>query len=149
MFERTVLLLLGLCTDLDPTLNPMEVIRPYLEEFVLGKDRDWSQFVLETGKDVAASALALPSETKKFLTRAMRGQLEVKFRGIDEHARVLYALGHQVIYAALGITSGSFAMIFEGRGNEVLAQYCWYGAGGFGALLLLSILSTRTRLRRR
>ena len=42
LLERTVLLLMGLCTELDPTLNPMEVIRPYLEEFVLGKDRDWS-----------------------------------------------------------------------------------------------------------
>ncbi len=28
LLERTVLLLMGLCTDLDPTLNPMQVIRP-------------------------------------------------------------------------------------------------------------------------
>ena len=31
VLERTLLLLMGLCTELDPTLNPMTVIRPYLE----------------------------------------------------------------------------------------------------------------------
>ena len=34
---------MGLCTELDPTLNPMTVIRPYLERFVLGDEGDWSQ----------------------------------------------------------------------------------------------------------
>ena len=53
--------------------------------------------------------LALPGELKKFLARAQRGELEVRFRGIDEHARLIYALGHQIIYAALGITAGAFA----------------------------------------
>src|SRR5678815_2234251 len=53
LLERTVLLLMGLCTDLDPALNPMEVIRPYLEEFVLGKDRDWSNLLVNTTKDIA------------------------------------------------------------------------------------------------
>jgi hypothetical protein len=38
VLERTLLLLMGLCTELDPTLNPMTVIRPYLERFVLGED---------------------------------------------------------------------------------------------------------------
>src|SRR5260370_27434097 len=98
LLERTVLLLMGLCTELDPTLNPMEVIRPYLEEFVLGKDRDWSGFVIDSTKDVAANLFALPSEVKKFVQRAQRGELEVRFKGIEEHARLIYSLGHQTTY---------------------------------------------------
>jgi predicted unusual protein kinase regulating ubiquinone biosynthesis (AarF/ABC1/UbiB family) len=149
LLERTVLLLMGLCTELDPTLNPMEVIRPYLEEFVLGKDRDFSQLFVSTTKDVAASVLALPSEIKKVLAKAQRGEIEVRFRGIDEHARLLYSLGHQIIYAALGITASSFAMVFEGRGQATPERYAWYAAGTFAALLALSLLTTRSRLRRR
>ena len=42
LLERTLLLLTGVCTQLDPELNPMEVIRPYLQDFVLG-NRDWAQ----------------------------------------------------------------------------------------------------------
>jgi len=149
LLERTVLLLMGLCTELDPTLNPVEVIRPYLEEFVLGKDRDWSALFVDTTKDIAASVLALPAEIKKFLQRAARGELEVRFRGIDEHARLIYALGHQIIYAALGITSGAFAMIFDGRAQHDAARWSWYSAGAFATLLALSILGTRSKLRKR
>jgi predicted unusual protein kinase regulating ubiquinone biosynthesis (AarF/ABC1/UbiB family) len=149
LLERTVLLLMGLCTDLDPSLNPMHVIRPYLEEFVLGKDRDWSSFVLDSTKDVAAAFFALPSEVKKFVQRAQRGELEVRFRGIEEHARLVYALGHQVIYAALGITSGAFGVIFDGRGEPRPAHWAFWGAGAFAALLGWSIVSTRALMRRR
>jgi predicted unusual protein kinase regulating ubiquinone biosynthesis (AarF/ABC1/UbiB family) len=149
LLERTVLLLMGLCTDLDPTLNPMEVIRPYLEEFVLGKDRDWSGLFVNTTKDVATSVLALPSEIKKFLARAQRGDLEIRFRGIDEHARLIYALGHQLIWAALGITAGAFGMIFDGRHEAQPARWCFYAAGAFGAFLFVSMISWRFRLKRR
>ena len=49
----------------------------------------------------------------------------MRFRGIDEHARLVYALGHQIIYAALGITAGAFAMVFDGRGTSAsTARYC-------------------------
>jgi ubiquinone biosynthesis protein len=149
LLERTVLLLMGLCTDLDPTLNPMQVIRPYLEEFVLGKERDWSGFVIDSTKDVAAAFFALPSEVKKFVQRAQRGELEVRFRGIEEHARLVYALGHQIIYAAMGITAGAFGVIFDGRNEPREARWAFWAAGGFATLLAWSIMTTRARLRRR
>ena len=149
LLERTVLLLMGLCTDLDPTLNPVQVIRPYLEEFVLGKDRDWSSFVIDSTKDVAATVFALPSEIRKFVQKAQRGELEVRFRGIDEHARLLYSLGHQIIYAALGITAGAFGVVFDGRHEPHAARLAFYGAAVFATLLGLSILTTRARLKRR
>src|SRR5207245_6040521 len=40
VLERTLLLLMGLCTELDPTLNPMTVIQPYVGRFVHGADGD-------------------------------------------------------------------------------------------------------------
>jgi len=149
LLERTVLLLMALCSDLDSTLNPMQVIRPYLEQFVLGKDHDWSAFVIDSTKDVAAAFFALPSEVKKFVQRAQRGELEVRFKGIEEHARLVYALGHQIIYAALGITSGAFGVIFDGRGEPRPARIAFWTAIGFATLLGLSILTTRAKLRRR
>src|SRR5688500_16476419 len=79
LLERTVLLLMGLCTQLDPEMNPASVIRPYLERFVLGEDQDWSKFVVDTTKDLALSAAALPGEMRRFMGRAGRGELEVTF----------------------------------------------------------------------
>ena len=148
MLERTVLLLMGLCTELDPTLNPMSVIRPYMEEFVLGEDKDWSSFMLDTTKDVAAMAFALPAEIKKFLQRAQRGELEVRVRSMEEHTRSMYALGHQLIYTALTITGAVLATIFNGSGRTLEAHVAC-GVTGFFALCLVGALMTgRPRKRR-
>ena len=146
LLERTLLLLLGLCTELDPTLEPMQVIRPYLEEFVLGKDRDLSRLLVDTTRDVLGTALALPGDLRRFLQRAQRGQLEVRFRGIDEGARLIYTLGHQIIYAAGAITAFAASIIWEGRSLQGRADKALYVSGFFGLCLLLSVLTTRSRI---
>jgi predicted unusual protein kinase regulating ubiquinone biosynthesis (AarF/ABC1/UbiB family) len=145
LLERTILLLMGLCTALDPEMNPMAVIRPYLERFVLGEDQDWSKFVVDTTKELAMAAVALPGEMRRFMARAQRGELEVKFGNVDQAAQQLVTLGHQVIYTAVGIAAASFAMVFEGRGQGDAAVLAWRIAAGAGAVLLLSIWAARLR----
>ena len=148
LLERTLLLLLGLCTELDPKLEPMQVIRPYISEFVLGKDRDLSRLLVETTRDVLGTALALPGDLRRFLSRAGRGQLEVRFRGVDEGARLLYTLGHQVIYAACGIAAFAASIVWEGRAEYDRADLAQWACGTFAVLLLWSMLTTRARARR-
>ena len=145
LLERTILLLMGLCTALDPEMNPMAVIRPYLERFVLGEDQDWSKFVVDTTKELAMAAIALPGEMRRFMARAQRGELEVKFGNVDQAAQQLVTLGHQLIYTAVGIAAASFAMVFEGRAQADAAVLAWRIAGGAGAVLLLSIWTARLR----
>jgi len=148
LLERTILLLMGLCTELDPEMNPMSVIRPYLEDFVLGS-RDWSQFVVDTGKELMLSAAALPSEMKRFMTRAQRGELEVRFRNLDENVRVIYTLGHQLIYTLCALCGAVFWLVLDGRGAHEAARIAIYVSAGFTLLLLGSLISTRNRLKRK
>jgi predicted unusual protein kinase regulating ubiquinone biosynthesis (AarF/ABC1/UbiB family) len=149
LLERTVLLLLGLCTALDPDLNPMSVIRPYLERFVLGPDQDWSRFVLTTTKELALSAVALPGEMRRFLVNAQRGQIEVSFRDVDEAAHLIYRLGHQIIVASLGVAAVVLAVIFEGRGQTARAEWSWYAGGAAAAWLAFSWWTARGWLKKR
>ena len=152
LLERTLLLLLGLCTELDPALNPMQVIRPYVEEMVLGQDRDWSKFIVETTRDVVTHAAQLPGELRKFLGRAQRGQLELRYRpvpGPSDSARLLYSLGHQLIFAAFTITALAGWLILDGRSEPVRAAWALYAAAGCGAALVLSMLTTSPRKKRR
>lgn len=144
MLERTILLLTGVCTELDPDLNPMEVIRPYLHDFVLG-NRDWAKIALEAAKDMGLKALTLPDDLRKYLTRANRGEAEVKVRGLAHAAAMVYAGVRQLIYTALGLGAGYAALQLYLAGHVRHAQLCLYGAGAMAALLLLSMLFTRTR----
>jgi ubiquinone biosynthesis protein len=141
--ERTTLLLLGLCTHLDPSMNPMEIIRPYLEEFVFGKEKDWQKAVLPAARDLGLSLIMLPAEIRRFMQRLTRGDLPLPISGLDEPARLLYAGVHQLIYAGLGVACYSFAQSAKLRGDRQEAEWLTYAAGGLVALLLLSMFSNR------
>lgn len=144
LLERTILLLTGLCTQLDPELSPMEVIRPYLQDFVLG-NRDWAQIAVESAKDMALKALSIPDDLRKYLHRANRGETEIRVRGLNHAAGLVYAGIRQAIFAALGIAAGLAALQLHLAGQTYLARYCLFGAGAAGVLLLVSMLFTRSK----
>jgi hypothetical protein len=120
----------------------MSIIRPYLQEFVLG-NRDYSQIAMEAVKDMALSAVTLPEDLKKFLTRAVRGEMEVKVRGIEESTRTLYTIGRQFIFVAITIACGFFAMNLYEK-HLLRASNVTLGIGAFFALLF-AISSIRGR----
>ncbi|MBX3189465.1 MAG: AarF/ABC1/UbiB kinase family protein [Labilithrix sp.] len=136
LLERTILLVYGCCSMLDPELNPMGIIQPYLQDFVLG-NRDWRQIAMETLRDMALGAVTLPEDLKKYLTRATRGEMEVRVRGVPEGARTLYTVGRQIIYTAIGIASGWAALTLHGRGEDGLPTKILLGVAAFCALLLV------------
>ncbi|WP_394842665.1 AarF/UbiB family protein [Pendulispora brunnea] len=144
LLERTILLVYGCCSVLDPELNPMAIIQPYLHEFVLGK-RDWQQIAVDTVKDMAIKAVTLPDDLRKYLTRATRGELEVRVRGVQEGARILYAVGRQVIYTAIAIACGVAALQLHFRGEDHIARVLVWIAGGAAVLLVLSSIFSRPR----
>lgn len=149
VLERTLLLLMGLCTELDPTLNPMTVIQPYVERFVLGDEGDWSQLLVETSKDLVMSVTALPAEIRKFMRAAHAGELQLKFKNLELSSQLMYRLGHQAIYAAIGIAGASLAVVLEGRGEYERAEWGWWTARVAGVLLVWSWWTSRNLLRKR
>jgi len=146
LLERTLLLLTGVCTQLDPEMSPMEVVGPYLQEFVLG-ERDWTKIALEAIKDMALQAVTLPEDLRKYLTRAVRGELEVKVKGLPDSARLLYAAVRQAIYAGGAMSASIGALVLHLHHEDRLALDCLYGSIGFATLFLLSALFTKTRSR--
>jgi ubiquinone biosynthesis protein len=148
VLERTLLLLMGLCTELDPTLNPMTVIRPYLEKFVFG-DGDWSQLLVETSKDMLMTVTALPGEMRKFMKAAHGGELQIRFKNLESSSQLMYRLGHQIIFVAVGIAGASIAVILEGRGDYLRAEWAWWTARIAGGMLVWSWWTSRNLLRKR
>jgi len=146
LLERTLLLLTGVCTQLDPEMSPMDVVNPYLQTFVLG-ERDWTKIALEAAKDLALQAVTLPEDIHKYLTRAIRGEIEVKVKGLSDGARLVYSAVRQAVYAAAAMVAAIAALALHMEKDDKLAFYCLYGAGGFALLFLLSAVFTRTRSR--
>jgi ubiquinone biosynthesis protein len=145
LLERTVLLLTGVCTQLDPEMSPMDVVRPYLQDFVLGS-RDWAQIALDAAKEMALKALTLPEDLRKYLNRANRGEAEVRVKGIAQAAGLVYTGVRQLVYAAVGLGAGYAALQLYLAGKVELARECGYGAAAMGGLLALSIVFTRRKL---
>ena len=149
ILERTLLLLMGLCTELDPTLNPMTVIRPYLERFVVGDDGDLSLLLMQASKDLVVNVAALPGDLRKLVKTAHSGDIRVRFGNLEASSRLMYRLGHQVIYAGVGIAGAAIAVILEGRGELSRAEWGWWTARIAAGLLIWSWWSSRGLLRKR
>ncbi len=109
LLERTLLLLYGSCSLLDPELNPVAIIQPYLREYVLGS-RDFGQVAIEAIRDMAMSAVTLPEDMRRYLAKANRGELEVKIHGLKEGARAIYAAGRQLSYTVIALFAGYEAL---------------------------------------
>jgi ubiquinone biosynthesis protein len=145
LLERTIILLYGCCSLLDPELNPMAIIQPYLHEFVLG-NRDWQQIVVETVREMAMNAVTLPEDLKKYLVRGVRGELEVKVKGIQEGARTVYATGRQLVWTALGVGCGWAAVELHLHHEDALAR--WPLGGAIACGVVLATLSIFARPKR-
>jgi len=147
LLERTILLVYGSCALLDPELNPMAIIQPYLQEFVLG-NRDWQKVAMDTVRDMALGAVTLPDDLRKYLVRATRGEMEVRVRGVQEGARTIYAIGRQLIYTAIALSTGFAAMWLHARGEDGTPMRVLLGIAGFCAfMLILSSIFSRPRSR--
>jgi hypothetical protein len=134
---------MGVSTHLHPEMRPLAILRPYLEEFVLGKDRDWMGLATRAVKDMALSVLTIPDDLKRLLAQARRGDARLEIRGLREGASLLYALGHQLLYGAFALGTGTLAYVSSMRGEERLTTVLASAAGVF--LVLLGSSMTRAR----
>ncbi len=148
LLQRTLLLLMGLCTALDPAMNPMTVIRPYLERFVLGPEGDWSTFLVDTSKDVLLSVAALPADIRKFLQTARAGELPVQVPTLDRHSRLMMRAAREGMLVIVGVTCAALAVVFEGREQLARADWAWWGVKGAAVLLAWSWWSSRQFMKR-
>ena len=144
LLERTILLVYGSCNVLDPDLNPMGIIKPYLQDFVLG-NRDWQNVAMETVRDMALGAVTLPDDLRKFLVRATRGDMEFKIRGLQDTTRTVYTMGRQLIYTAFAIASGFAALSARTHGDAAAERWFTVAAVVACSLLFLSSVFGRPR----
>lgn len=148
LLNRMIALLLGISTTLDPQLNPLDVVRPYLREFMVGEKDNLVAFVTGLVRRTVATSLALPDELHRVLQKIDKGQLETRTPDIREGSRLLYQGFQQFVLALLIIAAATFGYLFYSNGHIKAARWS-FGICAFFILLLLRAIRVGGRIWRR
>lgn len=136
LLNRMLTLLLGLCNSLDPKLNPLDVVRPYAQNFVLGQRGDLVTFVRNLLQNTLTNTLALPDELRQTMQKVRRGQLEMLNPDVRDSARLLYLAVHQVLFALLALITCAAGWWWSTSGDAGTARYAYSVAVGFVLLFV-------------
>lgn len=148
LLNRMLTMLLGLCNTLDPRLNPLDVVRPYAKEFVLGQRGDLVTVIRKYVQSALVNALSLPDELHQTLQKARRGQLETLNPDVRDSARLIYLVIQQVLFAILGLAAGVFGWWLRQKGDAASSRYA-FAAAGICAFLILRGMQKGEKLWRR
>jgi len=89
LLGRTVAILSGMCTGLDPQFNAWSSIAPYASEFVSADGESIWDTVWAEAARIGQTLLALPARVDRVLTQAERGELNVQTPLLDLRVRRL------------------------------------------------------------
>ncbi len=136
LLNRMLTLLLGLCNTLDPKYNPLDVVRPYAQEFVMGQRGDLLTFVRKMLQGALTNMLSLPEELRQTLQIARQGQFEMRTPDLSQSAKLLYMGVQQLLCAILALSAGTLGYWWEQAGETSRSNYAFGAAALFGLLLL-------------
>jgi predicted unusual protein kinase regulating ubiquinone biosynthesis (AarF/ABC1/UbiB family) len=133
MLGRTIAILSGMCTGLEPEFNVWGEVAPYAQKLVADEAKDNWRVWLDEALEMLKALVALPSQAARTLTLAERGDLKVQapqvsrqleridssvnraaaglfFVGLMVAGSIVYTGGDRVL--AYGFFGGSFVVLF-------------------------------------
>ena len=140
LLNRMVTLLLGLCNALDSTFNPLDVVRPYAQQFLMGDKEGVMLFVKGLMRRSVATTLGLPDELHQVLQKAKKGELDINNPDVVQGARLMYSVGQQLNFTLLLLATMALGFLFHWRGEDNYVPITmWVG----GILLFLLFRAMR------
>jgi predicted unusual protein kinase regulating ubiquinone biosynthesis (AarF/ABC1/UbiB family) len=152
---RAVGILSGICTGLDPTIDPWHEMQPFVRSLLIGNDGGHDRLrspalrglltslVMDAGLEAARRTIQLPALADDVLRRANRGDLVVRVEAAADTQRQLGQIEHAtqrlsaaVVFAGLAVSSAVIYM----AGEPLLS------AAGFAlaGVALLKVLLAKT-----
>jgi len=142
MLGRTVAILSGMCTGLNPEFNLWGQLAPYATKLVSDEvGSNWKVWLDEIG-NVLKELISLPSQVGRVLSQMERGNLSVQVPSVSHQIasleRSVDRLAGGVVFAALFVggvilyTSGQtwFAWVMFGCAGLVLLWMIFFHGGG-------------------
>ena len=101
LLNRTLVLLMGNAFQLAPTLNAIDVARPYIKEHVLKDEYSFTNLIVKTLKSQVATGMSLPGELSQFLKSANESTLESEMIEMNLTLQRIYFLGKQFLWTTI------------------------------------------------
>ena len=129
LLGRTMAILSGMCTGLDPNFNLWAQLSPYAQKLVAEEGiSNWEIWLDEIG-DLVKELVGLPAQTGRVLTRLERGELNVNTPQVN---RQIYHLESAVNRLTGSVVFAAF--LFGGvllyRGGDVTLGYLFWALSG-------------------
>jgi len=136
LLGRTVAILAGMCTGLDPNFNVWEQLAPYARKLVADEaSSNWQAWLDQIG-DLVRELISLPAQTGRVLTRLERGDLNVNMPRIN---RQVYHLEGAINRLVGGIVFAAF--LFGGvllyQSGDIEISYVFWGFSGLTLLWMV------------
>jgi len=133
LLGRTLAILSGMCTGLDPDFNLWTHLSPYAQKLVVDEGTsNWEVWLDQVG-DFVKELIAIPAQTSRVLSRLERGDLNVNMPHVN---RQLYHLEGAVNRLVGGVVFAAF--IFGGvllyRGGDTTLGYIFWLLSGLALL---------------
>jgi len=126
LLGRTLAILSGMCTGLDPDFNLWTQLAPYAQKLVVDEGSSNWQVWLDQIGDLIKELIAIPALSTRVLSRLDRGELNVNMPQVN---RQLYHLEGAVNRLVGGVMFS--ALLFGGvllyRGGDVGLGYIFWG----------------------
>lgn len=133
LLNRAVVLVGGVVFLLQPEWNPVQTLKPYLEEQLIGGKGGLTKLVLDSIKSQANALLTLPVETQKTFKRLNQGKVEIEIKNIEKGFTKLRMVGQQLVWLLAFIASIYFYLLID-TGNSypyLLALFQVFGTISF------------------
>jgi predicted unusual protein kinase regulating ubiquinone biosynthesis (AarF/ABC1/UbiB family) len=125
LLGRTVAILSGMCTGLDPGFNPWNQLAPYAQKLVQEAGvSNWEVWLDEIG-ELVKQLIALPSQVGRVLTRLERGEISVSVPEMNRHMYYLESAVNRLTGSIMFAAFFFGGIILYQRGTLILAYIFW------------------------
>lgn len=134
---RTLGMLNGINSRLDPDLNIIELAKPFAVPFIRDDEDRWSR-LWSRGRDAADALMALPRAMADFLLKANRGEFETRMSSQDVTGAILKL--HRLILQAI-LAAFILALAVLGRWADLESRPMEARAAWAGVFVLSGVLT--------
>lgn len=141
LLERTMILMTGLTAQLNPEQNPVEIVIPYVEKFLLGDDnKKLAEILLSTSKEVILSYMNLPDDIRKFIKKVRNDGLRITSLPLKKELAGIRRSINLFATAFLASTSGILCYLLNEQHHVEIAARFEISFYGFAVLFILMLL---------